>query len=247
MISDKRGFRFLSADKVADEPLTEILARVETARSANGTIDRVEAAALLGAVDEPQLMLSELVSHVEALSTSDNRYKNANQLRLWRNPRKRALTNLIEAIGGDIAVVQVTAEHARRHKQWWKRRVNNGEVTAETATKDFNYISGMLSRFYDDLDVENPPRPYLGISLRDKFRSTAQKSEVPSKWILEKWLAPGALDGLNAQARDILLISVETGCRQSEIHDLPASSFHLSGDFPHLSIEHVEHTVICPT
>ena len=239
-ISDMRGFRFLSADQVAEAPLEDILARIEAARSSNGTpAHPVEAAALLGVVDEPKLMLSGLVDHAEKLAASDNRYKNANQMRKWRNPRKRAIANLIAAIGGDLAVVNLRAEHAKLHRRSWKARVNAGEVLAETANKDFNYISGMLSRFYDDLDIDEPPRPYLGVSLSDKFVKQAQKLEVPTEWIMERWFAAGALDGLNDEARDILLISIETGCRQSEIHDIPAASFHLSGEFPHLLIENV--------
>ena len=56
------------------------------------------------------------------------------------------------------------------------------------------------------------------------------------EWIVEKWFAPGAFDGLNEEARDILLMSIETGCRQSEIHDMPSNAIVLDANVPHLRI-----------
>ena len=65
---------------------------------------------------------------------------------------------------------------------------------------------------------------------------TAWKLEIPLDSITEKWFAPRAFDATNTEARDILLISTETGCRQSEIHDLPASAIVLDHPVPHLQL-----------
>ncbi|QCO55011.1 integrase [Pseudorhodobacter turbinis] len=233
-----RGFQFLSVDKLETAPLEEILERVESAQRADGTPDEVVASAVLGTVEEPRLLLSGLIEHVETLAEHDNRYKNKEQMRLWRSPRQRAVNNLISAIGGDIAVASVGSAEARKHKKWWQARIAKEGQSADTANKDFNYMSGMLSRFYDDLDHEDPPRPYAGVSIKDRHAQPSQKREVPVAWITDKWFAPGALDGLNDEARDILLISVETGCRQNEIYNLPASAIRLDDPIPHLLIAH---------
>ncbi|WP_417240557.1 DUF6538 domain-containing protein [Celeribacter halophilus] len=79
-----RGFQFLSIDQVEQAPLEDVLRRVEATRGADGDPDEVVAAALLGAVEEPKLRLSGLVDHVEQLSAYDNRFKNSEQMRLWR-------------------------------------------------------------------------------------------------------------------------------------------------------------------
>ncbi len=65
---------------------------------------------------------------------------------------------------------------------------------------------------------------------------TAWKLEIPLDSVTEKWFAPRAFDATNTEARDILLISTETGCRQSEIHDLPASAIVLVHPVPHLQL-----------
>ncbi|WP_417239468.1 DUF6538 domain-containing protein [Celeribacter halophilus] len=235
-----RGFQFLSIDQVEQAPLEDVLRRVEATRGADGAPDEVVAAALLGAVDEPKLRLSGLVDHVEQLSAYDNRFKNREQMRLWRSPRLRAVNNLISALGQDMAVIDVGSAEARKHKSWWQaRRAKEGQ-SAETANKDFAYMAGMLARFYEDLEDDDPPRPYARISIHDRHAKPSQKREVPVDWIVEKWFAPDALSGLNDEARDILLISIETGCRQNEIYNLPASAIRLEDPIPHLRIAHEE-------
>ncbi|MDT8329210.1 MAG: hypothetical protein RQ750_17880, partial [Roseovarius sp.] len=141
----------------------------------------------------------------------------------------RAVKNLIAAVGKDIEVASVGAPKARVHKKWWEARIKREGQSADTANKDFNYLSGMLSRFYDDLEHEDPPSPYAGIAIRDRHAKPSRKREVPVDWIVDKWLAEGAFSGLNEEARDILRISVETGCHQNEVYNLPALAICLDG------------------
>lgn len=230
-----RGFQFLSIDQIQDAPLEEILRRVEASRVADAP-DDLMAAALLGTVDAPKLRLSGLVEHVESLAANDNRYKNSEQMRLWRSPRLRAVNNLRAALGQDIEVVAVGPAEARAHRKWWQARRTEEGQSADTANKDFHYMAGMLARFYDDLDHEDPPRPYAGVSIQDRHVRPSQKREVPVEWILNKWFAQDAFAGLNDEARDVLLISIETGCRQSEIYNLPESAICLDSPIPHLRI-----------
>jgi integrase len=233
-----QGFQFLSMAKVEQAPLEEIMLRVEASRNANGAPDAAVASALLGAVEAPKLKLSGLVEHAETLAAHDNRFKNNEQMRLWRTPRQRAVNNLMSALGKDIAVASIGSTEARAWKKWWKARIAREGQSSETANKDFTYMNGMFGRFYEDLEHEDPPRPFAGISIRDRHAKPSQKLEVPVDWIVEKWFAPGALDGLNEEARDILLISIETGCRQNEIYNLPPSAICLTDPIPHLRIAH---------
>ena len=235
-IADMRGFQFLVAEQVAQRPVEEIVARVEAIGEVNGTPDPVDASALLGGVDAPRFMLSELLDRVEEISRYDNRFKSAQQMRLWRSPRKRAIGNLIAALGADRPVEEITATEAHTFRKYWLKRLEAEGKDADTANKDFSNLSGMLKRYYEDLGVAYPPRPFAGISISDRHKKKARKKEVPVDWITERWFATGAFDGLNDEARDILLISVETGCRQSEIHDLPDTAFQLEADIPHLVI-----------
>lgn len=235
-LAAKRGFSFLSAQSVSELSLDDLIARVEAAQTRAEEPDPRVAEALLGGVEAPDLMLSGLVAHIEETSAHENRYKSKTQMRVWRNDRIRAARNLIAALGADIPVARIGGAEARQHRKWWLQRRAKDDLKADSANKDFTYMSGMLRRFWEDLDHPDPPRPYAGIAIRDRFEKPRRKREVPVDWITGKWFAPSALDGLNAEARDILLISVETGGRQSEIMDLPPHAFKLDDPIPHLVI-----------
>lgn len=236
-LAGTRGFAYHTAKDLANGPLEEILERLDAIKSAD-TPEMKQA--LLGGVDEPQLMLSQLVETVEKLCAQDNRYKSASQMRLWRNPRLRAANNLQAALGGDRPVLSIGGAEARKHKAWWKERIKTEGHKAETAKKDFSNMASMLAHYYESLELTEPPRPYLGVTITDRHALKARRLEIPVKWIEEQWFAPGAFDTLNDEARDILLISIETGCRQSEIGDMPSNAIVLDDNIPHLRVSFEE-------
>lgn len=55
-----------------------------------------------------------------------------------------------------------------------------------------------------------------------------------SNWIKDKVLAPESLDGLNDEARAILLICTNTGARPSEVATLMLERIALSANTPHI-------------
>ncbi|WP_367176892.1 DUF6538 domain-containing protein [Donghicola sp.] len=232
-LAASRGVSYRSAVELSNGPLDEILERLDMLQKSDSP---QVADALLGGVDVPQLKLSELVAEVERICAHDNRLKNSSQMRLWRNPRHRAVANLIEALGADKPVLEFGVADAKAHRKWWRNRIETEGLKSDTANKDFSNMASLLSHYYESLDLDDPPRPYSGISIREKNAKKTRKLEIPVEWMKEKWLAPGAFDGLNDEARDILLISIETGCRQAEIHDLPSDAIVLDAEIPHLRV-----------
>ena len=206
----------MTADAVSASPLAELLARVNATQTKFGTPDAGTAEAKLGGVAEPGLMLSGLVAHVEKISAFENRFKSSQQMRLWRNDPKRSVANLIATLGEDGPVGRIGSANARVNRKWWKARLATEDLKAESANKDLTYMSEMLWRYYDHLEHPDPPRPYAGVTIKDRHAKRARKKEVRVDWITGRWLKPGVFDGLNDEARDILRISIQTGCRQSE-------------------------------
>jgi hypothetical protein len=233
-IAQARGFAYRPLSDLLEAPLDDVLERVE-ASSADPATETAKA--LLGAVEEPALRLSGLVEEVERIAAHDNRYKSENQMRLWRNPRKRAAANLQVALGGkDVLVSEIDHAAALKHKAWWQKKIAAESLSMESANKDFANMAGMLRRYYESIAQPDPPYPYHRVSLKDRHKAESRKLEIPVEWIKEKWFAPGAFDGTNDEARDILLISVETGCRQSEIYDVPPEAIVLDHRIPHLHL-----------
>lgn len=77
--------------------------------------------------------------------------------------------------------------------------------------------------------------PLDGLSFKEG--DAGQRSPFSPEWIQDKLLAPGALDGLNSEARGIFLTMVNTGARPSEIANLTRDRIKLDADVPHISIE----------
>ncbi|MEJ1999323.1 MAG: hypothetical protein P8X76_14610, partial [Maritimibacter sp.] len=86
-IVEARNFSYRPISELLKAPLEEVTSRVEAA-SVHPSSEATKA--LLGAFEKPALRLSKLVDEVERIAENDNRYKSENQMRLWRNPRKRA-------------------------------------------------------------------------------------------------------------------------------------------------------------
>lgn len=234
-LAAERGFIYRSVSELSEAPLDELLDRFASVAASGNDVS--VAKAVLGGVEEPGLRLSQLAAEVERISAHENRFKNANQMRVWRTPKARAAANLKFALGGDdVLVSEIDNGAALRHKAWWQRKIDAEGLSIETANRDLSNMAGMLRRYYESIARPNPPEPYRRVSLRDRHKQENRKLEIPVEWIQERWFAPGAFDGINDEARDILLISIETGCRQSEIHDLPPGAIVLDHPIPHLEI-----------
>ena len=235
-IAKSRGLSYMPSETLLTAPLEETLIRFEQLRERDSV---GVARALLGGVKEPTLHLSELLEEVEKYRTHDNRHKNDDQMRKWRNPRIKAIRNLTISIGRkDICISEIDATVVQKHRCFWQEKVSSGKTKPETANKDFILMRSMLNDYYESIGISDPPRPYSGIAIKkERYEKSNRKLEIPAEWITEKWFAPNAFDGINAQARDILLISIETGCRQSEISNLPPYAIVLNHPIPHLKIE----------
>nr|WP_299847945.1 DUF6538 domain-containing protein [uncultured Paracoccus sp.] len=248
-IAQGLGMGYMSAKELAGGSVEDLLGRIETARDLSpDASNRGTIAAVLGGSEEPGLRLSGLADHVEQISADENRFKNQTQMRKWRNGHKRVMTQAMEAIGQDILVRDFTAEHALKHLLMLEKKVVTQTIAADTIKKELTYAAGCFRRYYRAAGVVNPPRPYAGLSvskgvikLSHKPADSRRKRELPLDWITDTLLLPGLLDGMNPEARDILLICVETGCRQSEIYNTPLVDIDVHGDYPSFTLRPIIH------
>ena len=175
-LAASRSITYLPVQELAQSPIEDILERIEALKRNDGPqVSR----AILGGLKAPSLKISGVAEEVERISAYDNRYKSNEQMRKWRNPRKRAVANLIKALGEDCPVLELDAAKARRHRSWWQARMSREEQKAETANKDFANMASMLSLYHDSLEMPEPPRPYTNIRITDRHEVTARKAEVP--------------------------------------------------------------------
>ena len=235
-LAAKRGFRFLHAKEVAELPTPDLVGRVEhvEAKSRPGNPDMIEAAAVLGGAAAPKITMSRALDIFwEVATRSATKDMSPDQIRRWRNPRIKAFKNFIEVVG-DRALDDITPDDMLDFVGWWESKIEAEGLTANSANKDLTHIGSVLRFVIAKKRLPLNP-PLSGYMLPDKEK----RKRVPwsDEWIKEKLLAPGALAGLNGEARGIMLMTINTGARPSEIQGLTQDRIVLDGPVPHVSIE----------
>ena len=235
-LAEARGFRYMRADQVAKLPLEDLRDRFKAVTGFKDKPDRpdmLEAAALLGGSKRPPLTISNALELYWSLAKDKTLGKSEDQLRRWKNPRVKAIKNLISVIG-DKAIHDITGDDMLDFRNWWMERLEEEDLTPNSANKDLIHIGAVLKT------VNRMKRLGLVLPLSElSFKEGEGKKRPPfsRKWISERLLAPGALDKLNPEARAILLVMVNTGCRPSELAALSAKTIKLNQNVPHISIE----------
>ncbi|RCW77734.1 DUF6538 domain-containing protein [Paracoccus lutimaris] len=141
-LAQRRGYRYLDAPDVARLPLEDVLQRIESIMDKRGRLDMKEAEAALGLVPAPAMTVSQAFEKFYEVAGDRVVGKSQDQLRRHRAPRLKATTNFIEAIGNK-QLADVTTDDMFAFRAKWMERVAAGEVKAESANKDFVYLSAM--------------------------------------------------------------------------------------------------------
>lgn len=228
-----RGFRYLDAGAVAKLPVEDVVARVEAIPAPANQPDPVEAAALLGTVPEPRITVTKALDLYWTRAKEKTLGKSEDQLRRWEAPRKKAVKNFV-AVVGDKEIANITRDDMLDFRQHWLDRIEAGEVTANSANKDLIHLGDVLKT------VNTMKRLGLSLPLGElSFKEGEKQTRPPfsEDWIRTRLLAPGVLEGLNGQARALLLGMINTGYRPSEGAALTAETIRLDSGVPHISIE----------
>lgn len=229
-----RGFAFLTASDVAALPLDALLKRVEAVPPAgNAPADETEATAILGGVKAPDITVRRALEIYWGLAKDRLVGKSKDQIRRWKNPRKKAVENFVAEIGNK-PLSAITGDDMLAFRDWWITRITEEGLTAGSGNKDLIHLGDIWKT------VNRMKRLGLVLPLSDLSIKAGETNSWPpfsTEWIKTKILAPGALDGLNPQARAIVLGMVNTGYRPSEGQNLLPHHIRLDAKIPHLSIE----------
>jgi integrase len=228
-----RGHRYLDLGRVAKLPLRELVERVEAVSVGGGRPDPAETAALLGTAQEPQITVTKALGLYWTLAREKTLGKSDDQLRRWKNPRIKAVRNFVSVVE-DKPIGEITRDDMLDFRQHWLERIEAGEVTAASANKDLVHLGDVLKT------VNKMKRLGLALPLGElSFKEGETRTRPPFsvEWIKARLLTPGALDGLNPEARGLLLGMINTGYRPSEGAALTAETIRLDSDVPHISIE----------
>lgn len=233
-----RGYRFLTGAAVAKLPAAEFEARVDAvmAASKSGKPDLPLARALLGGAEPPEMTVSRALDvYWDVVGKSATAAKSPDQIRRWKNPRIKAFKNFIE-VNGDIPLASIGADEMLAFRDWWENKIEEEDLTPNSANKDLIHLASTLRtvimRKRLGLDL-----PLSGYAIPNGEAKTRPPFSV--RWIKDVLLKPGALAGLNPEARGIVLGMVNTGFRPSEGAGLTRDQIRLDHNIPHISIEPV--------
>lgn len=233
-IAQGRGFHYIPVTEVAKLPDEDLLARFESIGHVKGVPNQEDAAALLGTVENPPLQMSEVYAEFHKLTANRRLGMSRDQIRKWENPFKRALNRWID-VNGDGPLTALKREDFLAFRAYWIERIELEGLTPNTANKDFDKLTNALNTVLDGLGLDFT----LPIPKRNWRLAKADSISPPpfsSEWIRDKLLRPGALDGLNAEARAIFLICMNTGARPSEIATLLPERIKLDSNTPYIEI-----------
>ncbi|MDX8432771.1 integrase [Mesorhizobium abyssinicae] len=226
------GLAYRTNEELAAGPLDELIARMKLLLDRNAIDNAADVAAVMGGARRPALRLSGLLKEFEAIEQQNLLAMSPNQIKKWRNPKKRAIANLIGVIG-DKEIARMTREDAVAFREWWQKRVVGGGLDIGTANKDIGHISKMLRVV--DLTHQLKLEPVFH-HLRLSGAVAAQRAAFSEQFVQEKILAEGALDGLNDEARHLVYLIADTGLRLSEAANLTAETIHLDHEIPHVQV-----------
>jgi integrase len=231
-IAASHGVIFKPIRDIEDLPLEELLKRVEVLRQRDGTVNVTVAPAVLGTVEKPSMTVSQALEEYWRLTPDRIRGKSDNQKRLWENPRKKAVRNFIDVVG-DLPLAELKRSDFLNFRNWWLERIAQEDLTPNSANKDLVHLGDVL-RTVSELKGLEFDLPLQKLTLKEGDRR--ERYPFSDAWIRDRLLAPGALNGLNGEARGILIGMINTGYRPSEAAGLTADRIRLEDNVPHISI-----------
>lgn len=234
-LADIRGFQYMDMNSITQLPLEKIVNRIEAAElpAKQGVLGKMDATALLGAAEKPVLTIEECLELYWSLAKDKTLGKSADQLRRWKNPRKKAVRNFI-SVAGNKPIDAITRDDMLDFRQFWFEKIEVGDVTPNSANKDLIHLGEILKT------VNTMKRLGLDLPLGELSFKEGEKSVRPpfsDHWIKKKLLKNRSLQGLNAEARAILIGMINTGYRPSEACALTGETIILDHEVPHISIE----------
>lgn len=232
-IARSHGLDYLTPDEAARRDIGELLTRIETLKAGERRADVAIVDAVLGGVEKPRVMLSDLFTEYEKTQQTPLSKMSPNQKRKWTGAKKRAVEILIEQ-RGDKALQDITRADAVAYADFWEARTIAEGISASSANKNISHIGGMI-RAVDKRLTLGLDHVFSGTRLEGG--RDGNRSPFTVEHIRNVILAPGALDGLNVEAKDVVYIVMETGCRPSEIVNLSNSRIKLGAEIPYIRVE----------
>jgi integrase len=227
------SFDYLEADAVAALPIVELTERIERLGDPSRQADQV-LRAVLGTVEAPPLLLSQLRDRYEGLAEVKLRDKSERQLRRWRTTRDLAIGTFMDIVG-DKPVADVNRDDVLLVRKRLQERVLGEEIEVDTANKIMGSM-GAIVRFVNDALMLRMEPIFDKAKIDGKKRKRGKRPAYAAGFVQERLLADGVFADLNEEARRAIYLVCETGLRLSEACNLNKSTIILDHAIPYVRV-----------
>jgi len=226
------GFSYYFTQTLVSIPANQIIQRVAHVEKHDYNEKHVEA--VLGKLPEPVIKISDALNRFWDLAKDQTLNKSPNQIRKWKNPRKKAIRNLITCIG-DKPVNEITRDDMLKFRNWWIERLDKEQMISGSANKDLIYCKMIITTVAENLKIDLDTS-HLFRKLIITKDDSIQRLPFESSYIVSTLLNSDKLKGLNEQARWVLHAFAETGAGLAELTGLLPEDIRLDADIPHIAI-----------
>jgi len=234
-----RGYRYKTASELAGGDLGALLTRITDLQSRGDAPGSEAATALVGGVERPRVTLRTVAEQMPDTYQEEVHTKNKGQKRRWAYRWLRPAKKFEKHVGMDPVLDEISREQALSFRDSLKKEVLDGRLAGSSAARDIVNLDLLWRKYHLSLGMDpetTPNSPFRGLGQGlAKIGEETRKKEVPIE-NLQKLVQPGALRFANNELRDIILVLIETGARQSEITDIAPCHIQLDAPIPHLQI-----------
>lgn len=227
-----RGFSYRPAVELADASLEELVARLETLTGKDiATGNDIEVSAVLGGAEVPSVSLTAAFEDFCRFAAVDRLAgKSEAQKKRWRKTREWSIKSFV-TVCGDLPIAEIKRSDAQKFRDHLAARIEDNNLDRNTANKQIGQLANLFQAWveYHALELSNPFAK-LGFKERSK-KTTGVPYSV--EFIRDRLLQESALSGLNDEAREVLLVMINTGARPSEVL---GGRFMIDDPVPYLDI-----------
>ena len=209
------GFQYLPVDELKDRSLEELVRRMNEI-TRQGDDNKAIVAALAGGVEKPRITIADALDLFYDYSRDATRAKTDDELRRWKNPRKKAVANFISQFG-NVFIDEITRDMALDFRGWWLSRIEEEDLTANAANKDIGALSKLV-RTVSDAKRLGLANPFERLLLSEADDASTKTSFDPT--FAQQLLSGDKLHGLSDDLRFLLLAMADTGAGFKELTGL---------------------------
>ncbi|WP_427450592.1 tyrosine-type recombinase/integrase [Litorimonas sp. WD9-15] len=234
------GYAYVPAKDLAQRAtLEDVIERID----AMGPLTKTpkmgrDADALLGLVDASPVPITQALQiYLSEIALDEQSGKSPEQLDAYIKVKRRAVANFVK-INGDLAMREITRDHAQALRKFWADRIHPTDgskpMSGSSGNKDLGFLRKLYRRYFEHTGEEERQNPFRNLRFSPKILKKVKP--FSNDWVQNEILKPDLFRGLNREAALLLMVLIETGCRLSELTNIEPKNIRLRDEIPHLRI-----------